>query len=406
MDARSLVLWIGDHHGSILDEPGTDVVGSVAMRLANAPRNTAALRRARRTLGLGVSLDTECWRNQCRPDHRLRRAPFRTLGYDVRDLFDRDRVDIDKRLTEAQITEYATAILDGQVRADPTIFQCGGHVTSTKQGTENEIRLAEATLDLVDARALREPADGDKHKLRRALFATICVHPRDLTPTHIKAIVERYVRLPVDGYWIWAIGFEPSGVQAEAMLRLTLALQENSGRPACPGGLRHLWQAALARGAAAAIAGPDRGAVPFEPEEPPPPPRDPEDEDEGKRRMHTYHGAVLGCFGFDEDGDEACLNTFRRNPCGCGRHDRALPPKGRKETTAHNQAWRLDEARGACVGSAAQASGRLGLRLPLAASERSVVGVKGRLPVGWHRAAQGSAEAPVGWGAADGRVAA
>jgi hypothetical protein len=71
MTGRSLVPWIGDHHGALLDQSGSDVVGTVAMRLPNAARNTGALRKARKTLGLGVSLDTEPWRNQCRPDHVL-----------------------------------------------------------------------------------------------------------------------------------------------------------------------------------------------------------------------------------------------------------------------------------------------------------------------------------------------
>src|SRR4051794_34893686 len=44
---RSLVLWIGDHHGGVLDDPGLDVAGTVAMSLSNVARNRGALRRAR-----------------------------------------------------------------------------------------------------------------------------------------------------------------------------------------------------------------------------------------------------------------------------------------------------------------------------------------------------------------------
>lgn len=90
MAGRSLVQWIGHHHGSVLDEPGRDVIGCVAMRLDTIASNARALDRARRELGLGVAVDTEAWRNQCRPDHLLRRPLFRGLGYDARDILQFD----------------------------------------------------------------------------------------------------------------------------------------------------------------------------------------------------------------------------------------------------------------------------------------------------------------------------
>jgi hypothetical protein len=403
MSARTLVLWIGDHHGAVLDQAAGDVVSTVAMRLPNAARNGGAVRKARRELGLGVSFDTEAWRNQCRPDHLLRRHPFRTLGYDVRDLFGLQRLDMDTPMRDSVVSAYADAHLNGQLAYDPTIFQSPGHVIASDTGLDNEIALAEATLDTVNRRGLREPNEGDMHRRHRAVFATLCVRPEELDTEQIRKLVDRYTRLPVDGYWVWAIGFEPSGIRAEQMLRLVLALQENSGRPACPGGLKHLWQGALARGAAAAISGPDRGAVEFQPEQAPPPERKP-DEDEG-RQIHTYHGAILGCFGFDKRGEEARTVTFQRNLCGCGAHPSAQPPRGRKQTTAHNQWWRLYEARRVCVGSAATASRALAERLPQVADERDAVGIKSRLPVGWRRCVEPWVEAPIGWGAADGRAA-
>ncbi len=405
MNARSGVLWIGDHHGSVLEQPGPDVIGSIAMRLPNALRNAGALRKARRELGFGVILDTEPWRNQCRPDHLLRRSPFRMLGYDVRDLFGRNRLDIHRPLTSGQVHDYATGHLNAQLAADPTILQCPGHIHSASSGWDNDIALAESTLDLVEHRALRDPVAGDAHQRRRSVFATICVRSSQLTIAGIQMIVERYVRVPVDGYFVWAIGFEPTGLRAELMLRLVLALQENSGRPACPGGLKHLWQAALARGVAAAITGPDRGAVLFDPDQAPPTPRNPDDETEDGRQIHTYHGSVLGCFGLDERGTAARKATFERNLCACEHHAAGVSPHGRKEIAAHNQWWRLREARRACVGTAREASRDLGERLPGATAERTSVGIKTMLPVGWRRAVEPWDQAPVGWGAADGRAA-
>jgi hypothetical protein len=198
--------------------------------------------------------------------------------------------------------------------------------------------------------------------------------------------------------------FKPSRIRSELMLRLVLALQENSGRATCPGGLSTLWQAALARGAAAAIAGPDRGAVRFDPEQDPPP-RDPYGEDKEGRMIHTYHSAVLGSFAFDDNGKTARAATFARNMCGCGYHAASTPPTGRTETIAHNQWWRLKEARRACRGSATQATAVLERRLPEVRAERAAVGLKTDLAKGWQRAVEEWNQAPVGWGAADGRAA-
>jgi len=92
------------------------------MRLDKIGRNTSALHRARRELGLGVAVDTEAWRNQCRPDHVLRRPSFRGLGYDARDVPGGDRFDPDQPLRDRRVAAYAAAHLDAQVLADPTIF--------------------------------------------------------------------------------------------------------------------------------------------------------------------------------------------------------------------------------------------------------------------------------------------
>lgn len=404
MVGRSLVLWIADRHGAVLDDLARDVVGCVAMRLDTVARNASARDRARRELGLGLAFDTEPWRNQCRPDHLLRRPSFRALGYDARDVLRRDSFDADEPLTARQVADYASAHLDAQVPADPTIFQCPGHVLTSAAAIDNDIALAETTLKLVSQRALREPAEGDPHGHRRAVYATICVHPAMLTARTIRMIVDRYVRLDVDGYWVWAVGFSPSGVQMERVMRLVLALQQNSGRPACPGGVTHLWHAALARGAAAAIAGPDRGSVMFAPDALPPPPPEPDKERPG-REVVTYHGAVLSGFSIKPRGKAARTAAFERNPCDCGHHEAGVPPQEHQAICAHNQWWRVQEARAGCVGSAEAATAVLRQRLPAAQRERAAVGLKTKLAVGWHRSVQDWAAAPVGWGSADGRAA-
>lgn len=405
MYARSLVQCLGDHQGPVLGQPARDVVGAVAMRLSHAQRNRSALRKARLELGIGVALDPECWRNQYRSDHPLRGDAFRGGGFDVRDMFGRPRLDIDQPLTHRQIEEYAAANLDGQLRFDPTIFQCPGHVPSSLLALENDFALAEATLDLVRHRALREPREDDQHERRRSVFATVCVRSGQLNPGLIREIVKRYAALQVDGFWVWVFDFQPSGIRAEMAVQLTLALQQNSGRPAAPGGLMTLWQAALARGAAAALTGQDRGSLLFTPEQLPPSSEPKDDEKKDGRQIPTYHGAILSYFGFDARGERARGRTFHRNHCGCGFHLEGVPPRGRTEVTGHNQWWRLFEARRACLGSAAEASQYLQGRFPGVRAERLAAGIKSDLKPGWRRSLQAWDRIPVGWGAADGRAA-
>jgi hypothetical protein len=403
MDARSLRLWIGDHHGALLDQPSDDVVGSVGIRLANAARNLKTIQRARRELGLGVELEVEAWRNQARDDHRLRRQPFSSLGYDVRDVLGRPRLAIDdRRLTDSQVSDYATAVVDAQVRVEPTIFQTPGHLVAGPIGLTNDIMLAHAVLDLADRRALREPAAGDVHNRPRAVFASINVRVPLLTPERIRALVNAYSPLDVDGFSLAGFDFAASGVRTELFFRLALALQENSGNPVDLAGVGHLWQAATARGIAAANAGPDRGQLLFQADEAPPKPRNPDDEDEGKRQVPIYRCSILGCFAVGQRGDDARRDSFRRSPCQCGFHQPELPPVGRREAIAHNHSERLEDARDACQSSAAMASARLASRLPAARTERVAVGIKGLLPVGWARATSPWPGLDIGWGAAEG----
>jgi hypothetical protein len=110
----------------------------------------------------------------------------------------------------------------------------------------NDIRLAKATIELVNRRALREPADGDKHERSQALYATIRVRSSELSPERIRDIAHSYALLDVDGYWIWAVDFEAYVLRAERMLGLVVALQEASGgnaptRPSMNGRSLVLW---------------------------------------------------------------------------------------------------------------------------------------------------------------------
>jgi hypothetical protein len=82
VERSSLVLWLGDGRGAMLDGLDRSVVGALAASLSQAARNVSALRRARRELGLGQIFDLECWRLQLDVGHPLRGAAWEALGMD------------------------------------------------------------------------------------------------------------------------------------------------------------------------------------------------------------------------------------------------------------------------------------------------------------------------------------
>jgi hypothetical protein len=155
-------------------------------------------------------------------------------------------------------------------------------------------------------------------------------------------------------------------------------LQHLSGKAVVAGGLSHWHLSALAYGLAATCTGPQRLDLVL----PPPDPAEPvEGEDPKGRALHTYHGAVLGCFGLGGEGMLKRARAFMRVPCDCGHHPRREPPD-RERTPDHNCASLMAESRDVLLGSRRQAVARLAARAAVARETRAAIGM-GRLHACW-----------------------
>jgi hypothetical protein len=372
-----LVLWIGDHHGKLLQKLDRAVVGTIAAPLSYRFRNTTALRRARRELGLGVMYELEAWRLQLPVGHRLRGEAWRDLGMDTGKVYLPDRI----RLTTDAATRHADRALSAQVPADPTIFTTPGHHlpdSQIGQGRANELLVIEAACERFQQRRLRNPAPDDPLRRVRQLYASVLVDASRLEDGDVAPLVGAYAGLGVDGFVVWAVNFNKGLRQAALLLDLTLGLERRSGKPVVGGGLSHWHLGALAFGLAATCTGPQRRDLLLPPADPPAPA--PGEEAKG-RAIHTYHGAVLGCFALDEAGRAKRDRAFMRAPCDCGHHPRREAP-AREKIDDHNCVWLMSDARDMLRGSRAEAVSRLSGRAVDARATREAIGMT-RLNACW-----------------------
>lgn len=118
MGRPSLVLWLGDGQGAMLDGLDRAVVGTVAASLPQAARNTTALRTARRDLGLGQMFDLECWRLQLELGHLTRSEAWKALGMDNGRVYRPDRHEVTGKFARDQAERAMNAQLPG---ADPNV---------------------------------------------------------------------------------------------------------------------------------------------------------------------------------------------------------------------------------------------------------------------------------------------
>jgi hypothetical protein len=272
----------------------------------------------------------------------------------------------------------AVRAIDAQTRGvDPTIFTTPAHYLPASQtgvGRENDLALAQACADVFAARQLSEPLSSDAHGHRRRLFATLMVDAGQLNRSEVDWLIESYAELTgVDGYLLWAVRFNKGLGQAQLLHRFAQGLQSRTVRPVVAGGLWHFHVSALARGLAATCVGPGRLEYP---KMPPPETEDAGDATDGDRHgraLHTYHGAILGCFGLRTIDEARRRRAFMRFPCPCGAHPASSPPKTRAELVAHNRFWLLQESRDAISGTTGEATARLTARLPVAREARALL---------------------------------
>jgi hypothetical protein len=250
-----------------------------------------------------------------------------------------------------------------------------------------DVALAEMAADHVRAKALREPADDDRHRHRRELYASILLRVGRVDEVERRWLVDAYKSIDVGGYVVWAVDFSGAQVQVERLLALVDALFEATGRPVVVAGVGHFWQLALSRGAAAAVHG-RRTALRWPPDALAPKiaPVDEEEEDDAGWGIAVYHGAILGCVRIGKDGDVDRRRLFLRHRCGCGSHAEGTEPKGHAEILAHNLWWAMREARMVCLQDARRAAITLALRAVAAKTNREGLGLS-ELKTGWRAVA-------------------
>lgn len=371
----SLVFWPGHNGHDLIPLADPAVVRAVGIGLALASRNRRLIGAAR-DRGFGVMPDPERWRSQLPPEHRLRSAAYRNLGYDQDK--GRYRPEQDK-LTDSSADEIAAAVIDAHVYAGATILPAPGHVleSSSGRGLRNDLLLAGAARREFDRRALAEPAASDSAQARRALFGSLFVFGKHLDPRAISTLADAYAELDLDGHLIWSLNFGNSAKQLPRIIALAQVLEERTDTPSVVAGLGQLFQGALRHRVAGACFGPERGRMAWPP--PDDPPEDDADSDEEKdkgRRFPVFHPAILGAFPIRDDWAPQRNATFLADPCDCTHHKPDIPPPGRSEERLHNVVWTMRVSREACQGDATTARAALAEQARHAERRRALMGMR------------------------------
>jgi hypothetical protein len=376
---RSLVAWPGYHSGLAVDQLDRSVIGAIAKPLPHAVQDPRPVAQALR-LGMGVVLPGQAWRNQLPLDHAKRTGMFSALSHHRpgRQL-DPD----DKRFSATFAETYAADHLAAELGAGATILTTPGHVLTREgsSGRENDLLLARLAADEFTARRAAAPAPGRPAAMRREIYATIVlqgVHARERAI--VDWLINAYAALDgISGYWIIAANCNGSGVQVAGYARLALALQAVTQRPAVVSCVGDAHLALLASGVAATCAGVHGMSFTFPPAELPE--RKHDDDDEPGLGIFVYHRAVLGNVGsFTAEGERARIALFGRAPCRCGHHPANRPPRGKRQTVAHNS-WAVSrDALAFSVPEVLVAERQLDQRVQRAARRRTLLGLTGVKP--------------------------
>jgi hypothetical protein len=366
---RSLVLWTGTGSGLDAARLERDAVGAVALPLRHAPSEAALVARAR-DAGLGVVLPGQAWLNQLAPERRG--AGFDALPYaQPRAL----RVE-HERMSPAALADYADAFLDAQLAAGATLACTPAHVFGQELGAgrAQDLALAAAAIAVWRERQAWRPPPQQPGGEPRELHACLAVKGEHLAAA-APALVERYAALEVDGFWLTIVNGDGSAPQLAGAAELALGLQEASGRPVTVSGAGAPHLALLASGVAATCAGPLAAGPVF-------PPRAADADGVVRIAAPVFHPAILGTVEPGAAGEEARTALFATEPCRCGAHRSFEPPRGRRETAAHNRWCLLAEVRDATRLAPPLDEARLAARITRAARTRRRLGLS-ELPTGW-----------------------
>jgi hypothetical protein len=328
---RSLIAWPGYRSGMEVGSFDRRVVGTLAKPLAHAVVDPALVAEAH-TVGMGVVLPGQAWRNQLPLEHPKRKGSFANLRFHRPN----KRLAPDDSLLPAAFAEqYAADHLAAELEAGATIATTPGHVLEYegREGRQNELLLAHLAAEEFVARRAWSPAPGQSGN--RELYATIIVQGRHAAvPAVVDWLVAAYADLEgVTGYWIVAVNTSQSGVQLAGYTRLALRLQGITDRPAAVSCVGDPHLAMLASGVAATCAGLHGMSFRYPPAKLP----EHDDEEETGIAVYTYHRAVMGNAGpLGAEGDGIRKALFLNHPCPCDHHPALQPPVGKKQIVAHN----------------------------------------------------------------------
>jgi hypothetical protein len=348
------------------------------MPQALVARNSGFVTVVRRDQGLALLLDGEAWKAQLDPGH-----PLRTTGFQGLRWVDPAQRHQPERWTSTFCEDFAEIYVDEQA-GDATLLTTPAHDDVEQAGAvrRRDLELAAMCADHVRGKALREPATGDAHRIRRQLFATVLLRAGLVSDNGLRWLIDAYASIDVDGYVLWAVNFTGTLPQIERVLAMADGLSAATGRPVVVAGVGRLWQLALSHGVAAAIFG-QKTALTWPPDalDPSPITADEQNQDDG-RGVAVYHGAILSAIRIGEPGDVDRRRLFIRHECGCGHHREGTPPQGQREILAHNIWWTMREARQACLPSVDRSGLALALRAVAAVRNRERLGLK-PLKSGW-----------------------
>lgn len=346
-----------------LDVLDRSVTSAIAVPLKHAAAERELLARAH-ARDLGVVHPGQAWLNQLPPAERG--AAFAALPYALGAPFDPDSA----RLGHAALRDYAEAYLEAQLLAGATLVTTPAHILAAEGGPARaqELALAEAAVDAWHERQGRRPPPDRPDAPPRALYATVAVRGRDVAAAAAD-LADAYADLDVDGYWVVLLNGSKAARQLAGVTQLALALQQRTDRPVTVNGAAGLHVALLASGVAATCAGLHGMRPTF------PPVHD-------ERPVTVYHPAILSPIPDGAAYDAVRNRLFALQPCACGRHDPARPPRGPREIVAHNTACLEQETREATFMAPAIDEQRLLARVERANRLRRSLQLSD-LPRGW-----------------------
>jgi len=320
---------------------------------------------ARHDPPLGLALDPATHLRQVPFERRA--ASFKSLPFgSARAAFHPDR----SRLSEQQYADLVREPLDMARGRGATLLLCAYHLSGAvgSRGRTLDLRVATDAIDHFRAEGMAEPPELAAVRVRREIYVPIALTPATLeSPRERQRLVEAYVELDADGFWVKVDGL--SEKSSRALVRsygsFLALLRREAERPIVADGPGHLHVGLLANdiSTSVGIGESERFAMPLERA----------NNDWSAGRSHTvYHERFLRSFLCDHAG---ALNAFRGSPCLCGRHPKNEPPHG-NAIDEHGAIVRAREAAAALEGEIDERREWLLATAALAAELASDAGVR------------------------------